>query len=646
MRQATRWVVIGVGLLVALALFLAVVPVQAQSNVVTYPRYDMDYAIQPDGSVLVTDTETVDFRGTARQRAFKEIRLDRIDDIVDVSVGEPNTTYQRSTSGQANTYTASKRLTDNGQVMRIEWVFPPTSTQRTFVLRYRLVGALRIHEGGDQLYLTALPDQRAGPIQASRVTVRLPAAVAQSDIRAEAATSGRNTQTGQVTDGQTVVFETRNVSPNDRFEVRVQFPHGLVTAQPPAWQARVEAQEVDAERAANIAAVVNLFALVLAGFILVGGGLFALVTFITRGRDPQTSLAKTPVVVREPPTDLPPAVVGTLLDERADQQDVVATVVDLANRGVFTIEQVQNEKLLGSDLDYQFTLQENTPTTALRPYEQTLVKTLFSEGREFKMSDAKGKFYASMPVWQDELYEEVERGRLFVGNPEKVRRRYRGLGIALIVLGGLLGCVGLFGLMTFGGLAWLPGASLMVVGMMFLFLAPHMPKRTPEGVRQAIQWTGFRDYLANIQKYEAPNQAVTLFNRYLPYAVAFGIDKTWVGNLARVGTPAPPWFAPFGGPTQGGGVPPVIIFPGGGWGYGGHGHHRGGGGNMGGMGGGAAGGGSGPRSLDEVSGGLTDMLDRASEVFRSGGFGGGGGGWSGGGGGWGGGGGGGGSGFS
>ena len=44
-------------------------------------------------------------------------------------------------------------------------------------------------------------------------------------------------------------------------------------------------------------------------------------------------------ILREPPEDLPPGVVGTLIDERADIHDLIATMVDLAERGIIHIEE-------------------------------------------------------------------------------------------------------------------------------------------------------------------------------------------------------------------------------------------------------------------------------------------------------------------
>ena len=60
--------------------------------------------------------------------------------------------------------------------------------------------------------------------------------------------------------------------------------------------------------------------------VLVGGGLGLYLLWFTQGRDRPAG------VVAEfyptPPSDDPPGVAGILLDERADMQDIVATIVD------------------------------------------------------------------------------------------------------------------------------------------------------------------------------------------------------------------------------------------------------------------------------------------------------------------------------
>ncbi|MFN8471266.1 MAG: DUF2207 domain-containing protein [Anaerolineae bacterium] len=635
----SRWLT--VVFLAGLLVLLSSSPTRAQGLQVSYPRFDVDIAIEPSGSFVVTETQTVNFSNGTSRFGYTEIPLRRVDSITDVTVGEPNSPYRLSTSQQPGTYKFSRQQASDGSgedVMRIDWYYLPASGNKTFQIKYRVNGGLWVLPEGDQLYWTAIRNNRPGPVAESTVTVHLPQAAPADQIKAEGAVDARTETSGSIQNGQTVQF-TPPVLPlgrNDYFEARVQFPHGMVAAAPAAWQAQAEQQDYFDQ---NIKPVFNLAALALAIFIGLGGALAVLIAFLTNGRDPAQQLKDSSIIVREPPTELPPAVVGVLVDERADERDIVSTLVDLANRGIISIQEEKNEKLVGSASDFRFTLNQEIDRPALSAYEQTLLRALFGDTREFMLSDIKGRFYTSMSQWEQDLYADVAQRRLFTSNPEATRRRWRKIGVTVAVLGVLGTVLGICMATSVVPLAILPGLALVFIGVLLLIVGPHMPKRTAEGVRQAGQWIAFKRYLSRIREYETEAQAKTLFNRYLAYAVAFGIDQTWVRKFAGAGVPAPQWFngeanMPFGGPQQRGGGP-VIIMPGP-WigGYGPGRHHGGGTGGTGGTGA--------PPNLDDVSGSLADMLSRAAETLAQGG----GSGWSGGGGGWGGGGGGGGGGGS
>jgi len=48
----------------------------------------------------------------------------------------------------------------------------------------------------------------------------------------------------------------------------------------------------------------------------------------------------------EPPNQLTPGEVGTLVDDSADMRDITASIVDLAVRGYITIEEHQKDRML------------------------------------------------------------------------------------------------------------------------------------------------------------------------------------------------------------------------------------------------------------------------------------------------------------
>jgi hypothetical protein len=63
------------------------------------------------------------------------------------------------------------------------------------------------------------------------------------------------------------------------------------------------------------------------------------VLWYVRGRDPATGMVAE--YITAPPDDLPPGAAGTLLDERADHEDVVATLLGLARHGAIVIHEIK-----------------------------------------------------------------------------------------------------------------------------------------------------------------------------------------------------------------------------------------------------------------------------------------------------------------
>ena len=127
-----------------------------------------------------------------------------------------------------------------------------------------------------------------------------------------------------------------------------QFPP-LVSATKPVWQdASDRREQLMRERGPQL----TLFLLGLALLIAIGGGIAVLAVWWTRGRDPE--IGPVPEIIPvTPPADLPPAVVGALVDEQVDQRDIVATLVDLGRRGILRIDpgtsgRLQRDSVAGS----------------------------------------------------------------------------------------------------------------------------------------------------------------------------------------------------------------------------------------------------------------------------------------------------------
>jgi hypothetical protein len=580
-------------------------PAAAQSGSVVAESYDVDVTVEDGGALAVVERLTLDFSGGPFRHGYRDIPLGRVEAIRDVQVSEPGRPYQPGAERQY-TFQTSR----HGDALRVDWWFPPTANAtREFEISYRAEGALRVYPDGDQVYWQAIGADHGYPVRQARVLVHLPADVSANQLKLAAYPERQRVASRQV-DPRTAAFETTDLRPQTGLVVRVQFPHGLVTAQPPRWQAAADREDFLAQ---TVRPAANFLFLVL-GLLILAAGLASLaLLWRTRGRDPD--LAPGAPTVSTPPSDLPAPLAGTLLDQHADVQDVVATLVDLGNRGVLRMTQIEEPTPVGPARDYELE-RLDADESRLRPHERLLLLTLFGEGNRVRLSQARGTFAAAIPGIQAALHQEVVDEGLFVQNPDKVRARYRQLGI-LLAVAGAAGAIFVGGwLAPYTDLGWLPFAGLLLLGAALLWLAPHMPRRTRAGALAAQRWAAFRRYLTGLATGRDTGQRDE-FERYLPYAVAFGLDRAWMQQFAAAGAPAPSWY-------QGGG--PVIIgtpgwYP---WGYGGwYGDGMGHGGTGGGPGwehGGPAPGGhpgfGGPQAASDS---LADMLGRASDVFSHGG---------------------------
>lgn len=284
-------------------------------------------------------------------------------------------------------------------------------------------------------------------------------------------------------------------------------------------------------------ALINLLLGELGLAILIGGAVGLLLLWYIRGRDKPHGLIAD--YLREPPSDLHPGLIGTLLDEHANSHDVVATLVNLGHRGALEISTPNRRRK-----DYHLTLvRRDLP---LSPVEQLLIETLFGKvARPFAqrvlLKDVRARFVAAIPQFKVALYEEVVAAGFFIDSPRATRLRYRRWGAAIMVLTPLLGIPAALLIPGFR-LLLIPTVTLTVIGLALYHLARVMPSKTAQGVEEAARWGAFRRYLAQIERYENLDTARGIFERYLPYAIAFGLDKEWVQKFTRTHAATPAWL--------------------------------------------------------------------------------------------------------
>ena len=531
---------------VLLVLLMAMVSTaSAQSKTLYWQRIDVDITVNEDGTLRIEETQEIVFTSGTFTFGTRDIDMSKLDGISDVEVREGGRSYNRSSSEAPYTFS----MGSEGGDFRIKWHFPEIGdSTHVYTLAYTVHGGLRYYEGGDQVWWKAVFPNRSFPVNDSLVTVHLP-----DDAEVQLFESYATPAEAVQLDARTVVFTAEErMDPGEEFEVRVQFTPGVVVGAPSAWQKRADEETARLEQQLEYDATTRPMANLIVGaaslFFLIMGpvGLYAL--WYTKGRDVPVKLVAD--YLAEPPSDLPPSVAGTLVDEEADMEDILAGMVDLARRGIIEMQEVEEPGLLGIGKKKDFVYRKTGSDSELRAYEKTLLKAIFKGRSESKLSDLKEKFYTSIPTLKQQLYQEVVDLGFFRRSPERVRNTYAGMGIGTLIAVAVVGVCAMAALSQYSDFVICIPVSLGVSALGLIGLARVMPRKTQEGSEAASRWEAFKRYLNDIEKYTNLEEAQDIFERYLPYAIAFGLDKGFIKKFAAVDTPAPPWYQPAG---------PVII---------------------------------------------------------------------------------------
>jgi hypothetical protein len=597
--------------LTALLLLVTVIPNVAQDDRSVYWRqWDVliDNVDATNNVFDVSEQYDIDFSGTFRFGSAV-IPNTNLEQISNIRVFENGQALERSCSEQPGTYCVEN--VEEGTSIVYYFFRPITDGNQSFEIRYTVEGALRVYEGGDQLWWIAVPEEKFGfSVGDSTITVNLPEGYAPREGVDPVETYGAQGNV-QVNGTRIVATAPNGVGANETFEIRAQFPHNP-NARVAGWQAGFDSRR-------QIQPLLDVGMIALGIIIGLGGllGVFAL--WYTRGRDPK--IGPVPEYLSEPPSDLPPAIVGTLLDEKADLQDVLSTLIDLSHRGYMVIEEDRTEGIFGLGGRSEFTFKRTDKSLGdLRSYESALVRAIFSNRMDRSMDSLKNKFYTHIPGLQRDLYQEIVKEGLFKNNPDSVRNGWGMLGIATILGSIALGYFGFEFIQEISMSIFLLPVSIGIVGIALLAVGQVMPAKTHKGAEEAAKWRAFREYLARTEKYKTLEEAAANFEKFLPYAVAFGMERSWIRKFSRVETmPIPPWYyptyrggywsrgytpgtplRPFSGLPSAGDVLPGELASAGGSG-----------GGLDDLAGGLSGG------LESIANGLTSMLNSAGSVMTS-----------------------------
>ena len=251
--------------------------------------------------------------------------------------------------------------------------------------------------------------------------------------------------------------------------------------------------------------------------------IFAFGVWMKHGRDPV--LNKTIIPEFEIPDGLPPMQLA-LLDANGVFADkmIAASIVDLAVKKHITIEEIKKTWALGKN-DYLLSkIAPQGSAIRLTEPESVLLNEIFKTGKPVKISDLKEKFYLSIPTIRRVAVNQLVADGDIANEGLSFKKIFLISGFLILWL--------MVFFINYGLVAILSVAATAIILIVFGLV---MPKRTPKGAELNWRIQGFKLYMKTAEQYRQQfNEKENIFEKFLPYAMVFGMAKLWIKKMEQL----------------------------------------------------------------------------------------------------------------
>ncbi|MBT4209422.1 MAG: DUF2207 domain-containing protein [Candidatus Komeilibacteria bacterium] len=523
----------------------------------TIDRYQVDIEILSDSSIKVTEIIDYNYGANSKHGIYRDIPMptrhisENPFEIKYVKVkNEVGKVYRKETSRQLNNFRI--KIGDPNKYV---------SGIKTYIISYTVHGAFSFSENIDGFFWNALGSEwEVDSIENIIINTYLPESIDKDQVRSACYFGFRGSNKecqgpyygvlgeDRIGNIEQVIFRVPKLFYTQGATVNLYFQKGIISEPP-------------------------LPNLQLAYFKLYGPLILPILSFLLmlyfwyhHGRDPK---GRGNIIVQyDSPKDMMPAEVGSLYDERVHSKDISAEIIHLAILGYIKITRIKKKHAFSKD-DYVLEKLKE-PADLPRHYQIKLMNKLFgsplssfdlkemnftlSTGAKqvILLSDLKTKSRKWMKEIESDIYKLMVKKKYFHKNPHKTRQVYMIAAVALIF------SVKLFGAFAenvvqgddLGIVIWMIAlfTSLLIV----IIFGMVMPKKTIKGVFAKEHILGLKEYIRVAEKHRikfhnTPYKDPKNFEKLLPYAMAFGLEKEWAKQFEGIYNEEPNWYVGSGG---------------------------------------------------------------------------------------------------
>ena len=487
-------------------------------------KLDIEANLQKDGSMVVSEAVTYDIDEI--NGVYFDIDAKGFGELEDLQVfeDEPNTSSFKEVD--ASNYEVSV----SDELYRIKLYSKNQNNIRTFKFVYKLPEAIKVYDDVAQFNRKMVGKEWQQGINYITAKVIIP--VSASYDNSNILVFGHGPLTGEVDkEGNTVVYRLNNYYPGDFLEAHIlmepeifseynksKIVHKDMKQKLLDMEAKF-ADEANAERdkAIRQQEMINKVfekpGLIFGVLSSIWGLLMYYIHVIFKRKNKvKNSVGK---YLRELPDNSSPALVGGFMTNSINDNEILATIVDLVRRKVLTLE--------NSDKNSIIILTGSTEN--LSAQEKAIVDIYINDFGDGKSLDLKSfGFFQKVPM---SVARKFEKWRAMVQSEmNRKNLTYQGLGCLGVIFFAFFPMIFTFAGLVIGMITGNKMFLLIVVMGIILFVSGAKARYPRKELAEAKdKWQAFKNFLSDYsQLEEAKITSVHLWEQYFVYAVALGVS--------------------------------------------------------------------------------------------------------------------------
>ena len=486
-------------------------------------KLDIEANLQKDGSMVVSEAVTYDIDEI--NGVYFDIDAKGFGELEYIQVFEDD-----STGGFKEVDSSNYEVSVNDELYRIKLYSKNHNNRRTFKFVYKLPEAITVYDDVAQFNRKMVGKEWQQGINYITAKVIIP--VSASYDNSNILVFGHGPLTGEVDkEGNTVIYKLNNYYPGDFLEAHIlmepeifseynksKIVHKDMKQKLLDMEAKF-ADEANAERdkAIRQQEMINKVfekpGLIFGVLSSIWGALMYYIHVIFKRKNKvKNSVGK---YLRELPDNSSPALVGGFMTNSINDNEILATIVDLVRRKVLTLE--------NSDKNSIIILTGSTEN--LSAQEKAIVDIYINDFGDGKSLDLKSfGFFQKVPM---SVARKFEKWRAMVQSEmNRKNLTYQGLGCLGVIFFAFFPMIFTFAGLVIGMITGNKMFLLIVVMGIILFVSGAKARYPRKELAEAKdKWQAFKNFLSDYsQLEEAKITSVHLWEQYFVYAVALGVS--------------------------------------------------------------------------------------------------------------------------